>query len=342
MKSANFILGDELTAFEEDFAKYCGVKYAVGVASGLDALRLSLMAFDIGRGDEVITVANTFIATVFSISSVGSRPVLVDISPRNFNINIDRIEEAITSRTKAIIPVHLYGQPADMDAINRVARKYNLIVIEDACQAHGAKYNDQPCGSLGDIGCFSFYPGKNLGAFGDGGLVVTNNHKIAEKVGQLRNYGQKIKYHHVVKGFNSRLDTLQAVVLRIKLKRLDRWNNLRRINAQLYNSQLQNLDVLLPYEEDYARHIYHVYVIRVTQRDALAKYLAGKGVSTGIHYPIPIHLQDAYKDLGFCVGAFPISERYANEILSLPMYPELSEEQIQYVCDLVRSFIIKS
>jgi dTDP-4-amino-4,6-dideoxygalactose transaminase len=339
LQKTNFILGEEVELFEHEFARFCGVKYCIGVASGTDALHLALRACGIGPGDEVITACNTFVATVLAISYVGAIPVLIDADLESYNINVTDIEQAITERTKVILPVHLYGQPANMYPILELAREYNLKVIEDASQAHGAEYDGKRCGTMGDVACFSFYPGKNLGGYGDGGAVVTNDSEIAEKVSLLRNYGQKVKYYHELKGFNSRLDTLQAAVLCVKLKYLDSWNELRRKHANSYNNLLRGIDCITPVEMDYAKHVYHIYAIRVKKRDDLKKYLAGRNISTGIHYPIPIHLQEAYKDLGHKKGDFPVAERQATDILSLPMYPELGEEQIEFIANEVKNFI---
>lgn len=338
LESTDFILGKDVELFEQEFADYCGARFGVSVDNGTSALELALRACGIGDGDEVITVANTFIATASAIAFTGARPVLVDIDPHTYNIEVGDIEQAITDRTKAIMPVHLYGQPADMDPIMELARARGLIVIEDACQAHGALYKGKRVGSIGDAGCFSFYPAKNLGGYGDGGILVTNNENIANRVKMLRNYGQKEKYHHLFIAYNRRLDTLQAAVLRVKLRRLDEWNQARRRNAQLYSQLLANTDVVTPMEASYARHVYHLYIVRAQDRESLREYLQSRGVSTGIHYPIPIHLQEVYRYLGYQRGDFPITEGYAKEIFSLPMYPELTEEQIQYVVQAINDF----
>lgn len=339
LESTQFILGENVKAFEEAFAKYCSAKYAVGVASGSDALTLSLKALGIGEEDEVITVPNTFIATVDAISRNNAKSVFVDIDPETYNIDVNKIEEKITDKTKAIIPVHLYGQPADMDPILKIAKEYGLKVIEDACQAHGAEYNGKKVGSLGDVGCFSFYPGKNLGAYGDGGIIVTNNFEIAEKVKMLRNYGQKIKYYHDFVGYNSRLDELQAAILRVKLKYLDEWNELRRLHAEQYNRCLDGLSgIRLPLSKKEVKHVYHLYVIRCENRDTLQKKLLSKEIFTGIHYPVPIHLQHAYTKLGYRIGDFPVTEEYAKKILSLPMFPELTDKEIIYICKMIKKF----
>ena len=338
LQNTHFILGENVEIFEKEFANYCGVKYCVGVASGSDALTLCLKALGIGEGDEVITVPNTFIATVDAISRNGAKPVFVDIDTETYNMDVTKIEEEITDKTKAIIPVHLYGQPADMDAIIKIAKKYDLKIIEDACQAHGAEYKGKRVGSLGDAGCFSFYPAKNLGAYGDGGMVVTNNEELAEKIRMLRNYGQSKKYYHDFMGYNSRLDEIQAAVLRVKLRYLDEWNDKRREHAKLYDELLENASgIETPTEKDYVKHVYHLYVMRCKNRDDLQHYLSSKGISTGIHYPIPVHLQMAYKHLEYKQGDFPITEKYSKEILSLPMFPELTDEEIEAVVGLIVS-----
>lgn len=333
----DFILGKEVELFEKEFATFSGASYGVGVGSGTEALHLSLLALEIGPGDEVITSSNTFIATVLAISYSGARPILVDIDRETYNMDISSVRKVITKKTKAIIPVHLYGHPVNMDNIMGLAKEYNLKVVEDACQAHGAEYRGRKVGSIGDLGCFSFYPGKNLGAYGDGGMVITNNEELSQRLRMLRNYGSRTKYYHEFKGFNSRLDTLQAAILRVKLRRLDLWNELRRKHAMLYNRLLKSSGVVTPIEKDYARHIYHLYVIRVKNRDKLLEYLKSKGIFSQIHYPRPIHLLDAYRDLGDSEGSFPVAEEYSKEFLSLPMYPELTEEQIGYVCKNILS-----
>jgi dTDP-4-amino-4,6-dideoxygalactose transaminase len=339
ISSADFILGKELELFEQEFAAYCEAKYAVGVDSGISALELALRAYGIGEGDEVITVSHTFIATASSISFTGARPVFVDIEPRTYNMDASQIEAAITPCTKAILPVHLYGQPASMDAILAIARKHHLIVIEDACQSHGALYNGKRVGPLGDAGCFSFYPAKNLGAYGDGGMMVTNNTEIAEKVRMLRNYGQREKYHHVFLAYNRRLDTLQAAVLRVKLRHLDDWNAARQRTAQLYNELLKDIDgVTTPYAVDDRTHVYHLYVIQHPRRDALVTYLHEQGVFAGLHYLIPVHLQPCYEHLNVPRCSLPVTESIMPHILSLPMYPEITPEQAWHVCDQIRRF----
>ncbi|WP_445475520.1 DegT/DnrJ/EryC1/StrS family aminotransferase [Methanococcoides methylutens] len=340
LENTQFILGENVAAFEEEFAHYCGAKYAIGVASGSDALTLSLKALGIGEGDEVITVPNTFIATVDAISRNNAKPVFVDIDPETYNIDVTKITEKITEKTKAIIPVHLYGQPTDMDPILKIAEEYNLKVIEDACQSHGAEYKNKRVGSLGDVGCFSFYPGKNLGAYGDGGIIVTNKFEMAEKIKMLRNYGQRVKYYHDFIGFNSRLDEVQAMILRKKLKYMDKWNGMRKSHASEYEELLNDLpDVTLPSEQNDRTHVYHLYVIQSPKRDALQKWLSSNGIATGIHYPVPIHLQQAYRELGYQEGDFPVTEEYAKNILSLPMFPELTTDEVNYVCQRVKEFI---
>lgn len=340
LERGDFILGKEISLFEEEFAAYCGVKHAIGVDSGTSALELALRAYGIGPGDEVITAANTFIATAFAVSYTGATPVLVDVDPQTYTIDVSLLENAITDRTRAIIPVHLYGHPADMNPILEIAQQHGLVVIEDACQAHGAKYKGKRVGSLGRAAAFSFYPAKNLGAYGDGGMVVTNDERVAESLRMLRNYGQREKYHHVLRGYNHRLDTLQAALLRVKLKHLDAWNAARRQRARLYGELLAHSSVILPMEADYAEHVYHLYVIRIEDRDELRSHLHDKGIATGIHYPIPIHLQPAYRDLGYEKGSFPVTEEYAEQILSLPMYAELTPGSIEYVADAIRRFWI--
>jgi dTDP-4-amino-4,6-dideoxygalactose transaminase len=339
MGNCNFILGREVEEFEANFAAYLETGHALGISSGLDALRLALEALGIGAGDEVILPANTFIATALSVSAVGAHPVLVDIDSRSYNIDPDRIEAAITARTRAIMPVHLYGQPCDLDPILDIARRHNLRVVEDACQAHGARYRGRRAGTIGDIGCFSFYPGKNLGAYGDGGAVVTADRELAEKMSRLRNYGQQKKYYHSDKGLNARLDTLQAAVLGVKLKYLDEWNSRRAANAALYSRLLEAVEqIQLPAAGRDRDHIYHLYVIRTRERENLQKYLSERGITTLIHYPVPIHLQQAYSELGYQRGDFPITELAADEIVSLPMFAELKVDQIERVAEAISDF----
>lgn len=337
LDSGWYILGNEVKQFEEEFAVYCEVEHCVGVGNGLEALHLILRAYDIGVGDEVIVPSNTYIATWLATSYAGATPVPVEPDEYTYNIDSMRIEAAITSRTKAIIAVHLYGQPADMDAINAIARKYNLKVIEDAAQAHGARYKGRRTGSLGDAAGFSFYPGKNLGAIGDGGAVTTNDLDLAEKVRVLCNYGSRVKYHNEVKGFNSRLDELQAAFLREKLKKLDDWNARRKAIATEYLKALFDSNVLLPFVPDWADSVWHLFVIRGSRRDALQKHLTESGIGTMIHYPIPPHLQPAYVQLGYREGDFPIAETIHREVLSLPMGPYLSSDQAKQVIASVLS-----
>ncbi len=338
-----FTLGAEVEEFENNFARYCNTEFSVGVSSGTNALHLALLACGVGYGDEVILPANTFIATAEAVSHCGAVPVLVDMLDATYNIDVSKIEEKVTSKTRAIIPVHLYGQICDMEAIMSIAKRHNLKVIEDACQAHGAELLSaqnkwERAGSIGDIGCFSFYPGKNLGAYGDGGAVVTNNAEIAAELKRLRNHGEDSKYVHSVVGYCDRLHAIQAAILNVKLKKLDEWNQERIENASLYNQLLKETDVIIPHCGSNAKHVYHLYVIRVKNREGLMKFLASEGVYTGIHYPIPIHLQGAYKGLGYKTGDFPIAEKASEEILSLPMYPELSPSQIQYVVEKIIEF----
>lgn len=333
---SDYILGESVETFEAAFASYCEAEYVVGVDSGFSALELILRAYNIGPGDEVITVANTFIATALSISQTGARPVLVDVDPVTYNIDPVAIEAAITPTTRAIIVVHFYGQPADMDAILAVARQHQLLVFEDACQAHGARYRGRRVGTLGNAAAFSFYPTKNLGAFGDGGAVVTNDPSLAEHVRLLRNLGQRVKNHHEIKGFNHRLDTLQAAILAAQLPHLDAWNASRRRAAAMYQEVLSDLDLVLPSVSADVEHVYHLYVVRTRNRSVLQAELAKAGVATAIHYPTPIHLQPAYAELGYRKGDFPIAEAYANEILSLPMFPFLSSDQIEYVAKAIK------
>jgi len=331
LNRGDFILGQEVELFEADFAKYIGARHAVGVGSGLAALELALRAYGVGPGDEVITAANTFIATVLAVLAVGARPVLADADPKTYNIAPDALEAAITPRTRALLPVHLCGQPAEMDQILEIAAKHNLVVIEDAAQAHGAMYRGKRAGSMGHAAAFSFYPTKNLGAYGDGGMVVTSDAAIAEKIRQLRNYGQSVKYVHVTAGTNSRLDTMQAAVLRVKLRHLDSWNQARERHAAAYGKLLADADCSLPFTAADRTHVFHLYMIEVENRSRIQESLAAREIGTGIHYPIPIHLQEACAGLGYKAGDFPASERAAARILSLPMYAEMSPEQVEFV-----------
>jgi len=339
-QSGWFILGENVEKLESEFSGYLGAKYGIGVGSGTEAIHLALLACGIEPGDEVITVANTAVPTVSAISFANAKPRFVDIDPISYTINPDLIESAITPLTKVILPVHLYGQAANMDAILEVAKSHNLKVVEDACQAHGAEYKGQKVGSMGDIACFSFYPSKNLGAYGDGGFVSTNNKELAQTVRYLRNYGQTNRYVHATKGYNSRLDELQAAVLRVKLRRLDDWNAKRRELAKYYHELMKNNNVILPKESEYSKHVYHLYVIRSGRREQLQNHLTEKGIQTLIHYPIPVHLQESYQDLGMLKGSLPETEQAAKEILSLPLYPEMTLDEIKQagesVCELLK------
>ena len=331
LESAQFTLGSEVAAFEREFAAYCGAAEGVGVNTGTSALHLALLAAGVGPGDEVVTVPFTFVATVSAIHYTGAKPVFVDIDPESFTMDPAALEAAITPRTKAVIPVHLYGQPADMDPILDVARRRGLVVIEDACQAHGAEYRGRRAGGMGHMGCFSFYPGKNLGAYGEGGMVVTNDPAYARMIRMLRDWGAEQKYHHVLKGYNFRLESIQAAVLRVKLRHLDDWTEQRRAAAACYDALLDPSLLERPREMPYARHVYHVYAIRTAQRAAWQRALGDAGIQTGIHYPTPIHLLPAFADLGHERGEFPHAERAADEVLSLPMFPELTAAQCREV-----------
>lgn len=333
-----FILGAEVAAFEREFATYCGVSHAVGVGSGTEALHLALRACDIGPGDEVITVAHTAVATVAAIELTGARPVLVDIESRRATLNPAQLEAAITPRTRAVIPVHLYGCPAELAPILEVARRYHLRVVEDCAQAHGAVYKGQRVGSWGDLAAFSFYPTKNLGAYGDGGAIVTDDPTLSERLRLLREYGWAERYVSHSKGLNSRLDELQAAILRVKLRHLDVWNARRRALAQQYTTLLRDSGLQLPFEPPDGAHVYHLYVVRTPQREALRAFLSERGIGTLIHYPVPVHLQPAYADLGYRPGSLPETEAAAAQVLSLPLYPELREDEIEAVCNAIRAF----
>ena len=335
----SFILGTEVADFEKEFSIYCGVSYAIGVASGTEALQLALMVCGVGENDEVIVPAHTAVATVSAVEAAGAHPVLVDIDLASYTLNPVLLSEAVTPRTRAIVPVHLYGCPADMSAIVRFAREKNLFIVEDCSQAHGALYDGRKVGSLGDIAAFSFYPTKNLGAFGDGGAVVTNHPELAEKVRLLRQYGWKEHYISSAKGINSRLDELQAAILRVKLKHLDEWNLRRRQFANLYYELLANTDLVLPARHENLSHVFHQFVVRHPQRDTLREYLKARGIQTLIHYPMPIHLQPAYIELGYSLGSLPNVEVASREVVSLPLYPELTEEQVRWVCKNVIDFL---
>ena len=338
-----FIGGEYVLKFEEDFAKACSTKYCVSVSSGTDALRLAFLTLGLKNGDEVITVANTFIATTEAITQAGGKIVFVDINPYTYNIDPEKIKAKITPKTKGIVPVHLYGQMADMDTIIDIADKNGLWVVEDACQAHLAEYKGRKAGSIGRIGAFSFYPGKNLGACGEAGAVTTNDPDIALKIRMLRDHGQQKKYFHNQEGYNGRCDALQAAALRIKLKYLPHWNDSRKKNAQLYFDLLNNIPgIILPETTDNYSHIYHLFVIQVDNPQLIADYLKQKGISTGRHYPIPLHLQKAYAHLNLTEGSLPVTENHSKYLLSLPLYPELSEKEIYYVCDCLKSFLNKN
>jgi len=339
IKNSSFIGGEEVSAFEEEFAQYCDAHYCAGVNSGTDALKFICMALGIKEGDEVILPVNTFIATALGVSSMGAKPVFVDCEDGTYNIDVKKIEEKITSRTKAIIAVHLYGQPAEMDSIISIAQKHKLYVIEDACQAHGAFYKNRRVGTFGIASAFSFYPGKNLGAYGDGGAVITNDADMTEKIKKLREYGQEKKYVHTERGTNSRLDGLQAAILRVKLRHLDGWNEKRRNVAACYYDNLKDLQIKLPVTMADRNHVYHLFVIETDNRDELLQYMSQKEIFCGIHYPIPLHLQGAYRELGYKEGDFPVSERSASRILSLPVYPELKKEEIRYIKNTINEFV---
>ena len=335
LASTQYALGSEVAAFEEEFAEFCDAEFAVAMNSGTSALHVALLAAGVGRGDEVITVASTFVATVAAIDYVGARPVFVDVEPGTLNIDTSRIMAAITDRTRAILPVHLHGHPSDMDPIMEIAATHGLRVIEDAAQAHDSEYKGRRVGSIGDLGCFSFYPGKNLGGVGEGGMLVTNSGDYADVARKLRDWGQSAKYHHDVKGFNYRMDGIQGAALRVKLRHLSAWTEARRRNAEIYNSLLADSPVTTPVEEPYARHVYHVYAIQAPNRDGLQSSLQHHDIQTGVHYPIPVHMQKAYAEYGFGEGDLPVTERAAKEQLSLPMFAEVTEAQIQEVCRVI-------
>lgn len=340
MAGGAFVGGLRVEQFESEFAAYCETSWCAGVASGTDALRFALLACGVGPGDEVVTVPNTFIATTEAISQTGATPVFVDVDPVTCTIDPVAVKARLTPKTRAIIPVHLYGQPADMDSLLDLANENNLVVIEDACQAHGALYRGKKAGSLGAAGCFSFYPGKNLGAFGEAGAVVTEDENIVRKIRMLRDHGQQEKYIHRMEGYNGRLDALQAIVLSAKLQKLADWNRMRRTNAQRYDALFSDVPgVTTVGEAKYSQSVYHLYVILVDRRDELQRHLAEKGIATGLHYPVPLHLQQAYAHLGHQKGDFPITEDAAERLLSLPMFPELTESQIEYVAQCIKEFL---
>jgi dTDP-4-amino-4,6-dideoxygalactose transaminase len=337
-ESGRFVLGDEGAAFETEFSSYIGAKYGIGVNSGSDALFLALKALGIDENSEVITVSHTFVSTVDGIIRCGAKPVFVDVEPDTYCIDTAKIEENITKRTKAILPVHLYGHPADLDEVLKIAKQYNLSVVEDACQAHGAEYKGRKVGSFGNAGCFSFYPVKNLGAYGDGGMVTTNDRSVAERVKLLRNYGQSRKYYHDLVGINSRLDELQAAMLRVKLSRLDEWNEKRRKLAELYKEILEHVEVELPSERTYAKHVYHLFVIRLAGRGNCQRFLQKSGIQTQIHYPIPVHKQNAYASFA-SKKDLKVTQTICSEILSLPLYPFLTEEEVAYIGGAIKDAI---
>ncbi len=337
LDTTQFVLGDEVAAFEREFAAYSGAKHGIAVNSGTSALHLALLAAGVQRGDEVITIPFTFVASVSAICYTGATPVFVDIDPVTFTMDPAQLEQAITPRTKAILPVHLYGQMAEMDEILAIAARHGIPVIEDACQAHGAEYKGRRAGSLGVSGCFSFYPGKNLGAYGEGGIVVTSNDAHAKTIRMLRDWGQEKRYHHVLKGFNYRMEGFQGAILRVKLRHLEKWTEARREHARQYDTLLEGSSVVAaPKQLADRRHVYHIYAVRSADRDGLQRQLQAEGIATGLHYPIPVHLQEAHLDLGHKAGDFPQSEAAALEVLSLPMFPEMTATQVEQVAAAVR------
>ncbi len=349
-EKGRFVLGEEVSVFEEAFSNYCGVRYGVGVGSGTDALYLALKAAGIGKGDEVVTVANSFVATALAISFTGAKPLFVDIDPKTYTMDPDCLElflkrqraKGSSRKIKAILPVHLYGHPAEMDSIMGIADRYGLLVIEDACQAHGAEYGNQKVGSMGAMGCFSFYPTKNLGGYGDGGMVVTNHKKYEQKLRLLRCYGERKKYQHVLKGHNSRLDEVQAALLRVKLKYLDRWGEERRKKARIYTASLSSLGVVCPSEKAGSRHVYHLYAIQTGKRDRLQAFLKKRGIETLIHYPILIPFQRAYRELGVRRNDLPLTSEWSRQILSLPFFPEIKKQEMEEVVEGIHSFMEKN
>ena len=346
-EKGRFILGEEVSVFEKEFSHYCGVRYGVGVGSGTDALYLALKAAGIGEGDEVVTVANSFVATALAISFTGAKPLFVDIDSKAYTMDPNSLELLLKrekakksgQKIRAVLPVHLYGHPADMDSIMGIANRYDLVVIEDACQAHGAKHGTKKVGSLGTMGCFSFYPTKNLGGYGDGGMVVTDHQKYDQKLRLLRCYGERKKYQHILKGHNSRLDEIQAALLRVKLKHLDQWNEERRRKARLYTRMLSPLGLVCPSEKKGVRHVYHLYAIKTRKRDALQAFLKKRGIETLIHYPIPIPLEKAYQEMGYRRGDFPLTDQWSRKILSLPFFPEMRESEMEEVAQQIKMFL---
>lgn len=352
LEKGSFILGENVLKFEEEFSRYCGCRYGVGVASGTDAIMLALIAVGVKQGDEVITVANTAVPTVAAVRAIGATPVFVDIDKDTYNIAPELIKPKITKKTKVILPVHLYGNPCQMDRILEIANYYNLKVVEDCAQAHGAVFKNKKVGSFGHAGCFSFYPSKNLGAFGDGGIVITNSEEIYEKLKLLRNYGQKNRYFSIIEGYNSRLDEIQAAILRFKLTKLDEWNKRRRKIASIYNENFKKINnvsnkkhdrkhdiIFCPEEINNGFHVFHLYVIRIENRDLFMSFLEKRGIQTLIHYPYPIHLQDSYKFLGYKNGDLPVTESIANQIVSLPIYPELKDDEVEYIVNTVTKYV---
>lgn len=333
INNSSYVLGREIEAFEEAFAEYVGARFCIGVSNGTAAIQLAVTACGLVADDEIIVPANTFFATAEAVSTAGATPVFVDADPLSYNIDVSKIERAITGRTRALMPVHLYGQAADLDPIFEIAEQHNLIVIEDAAQAHGSLYKGRRVGALGHAGCFSFYPGKNLGAYGEGGAVVTNDPDVARRMRLLRDHGSERKYHHEIIGYNSRLEGIQGAVLGVKLRHLDKWNGLRRLHAARYAVLMKGSGLTLPTEMPYAEHVFHLYVVQSDSRDSLQKALDDAGVQTGIHYPVPIHLQPAYSFMGLKTGDFPEAEQQANRVLSLPMFPELTDDQITQVAE---------
>lgn len=339
LDSGLFIKGPDLECFENDFAKFNETKFSIGVGSGTDALHLCLMSLNIGKGDEVLLPVNTFVATAYSILYVGAKPIFIDVDPKTYNIDVSKAEGKITRKTKAIIPVHLYGQPANMDGLSKLAKKYKIFIVEDACQAHGATYKGKFVGSFGTVAAFSFYPSKNLGAYGDGGAITTNSAKLVNSIKSLREYGSTSKYSFNKIGINSRLDSLQAVILQTKLKHLKEWNRAKLKLASYYNLRFKEIpEIITPITDKYSTPVYHLYVIRTPKRDALLKHLKSRGVETGIHYPIPLHLQKSLQFLGYKKGDFPVAEHLSNEILSLPMFPELTSDQQDYIVSCIKEF----
>ena len=346
-EKGRFILGEEVSVFEKEFSHYCGVRYGVGVGSGTDALYLALKAAGIGEGDEVVTVANSFVATALAISFTGAKPLFVDIDSKAYTMDPNSLELLLKrekakksgQKIRAVLPVHLYGHPADMDSIMGIANRYDLVVIEDACQAHGAKHGTKKVGSLGAMGCFSFYPTKNLGGYGDGGMVVTDHQKYDQKLRLLRCYGERKKYQHILKGHNSRLDEIQAALLRVKLKHLDQWNEERRRKARLYTRMLSPLGLVCPSEKKGVRHVYHLYAIKMRKRDAVQAFLKKRGIETLIHYPIPIPLEKAYQEMGYRRGDFPLTDQWSRKILSLPFFPEMRESEMEEVAQQIKMFL---